>query len=344
MHRLEGKNNRELTPSEKLSKLQRESNLLHGSIKRNYLAGQGDKVLRDFRELKKVHSRTRGLYYKALSHGSPLEDKKADKAGKFLPGFSNSIFLNKSLFMPYEIIEPIELSEMKRETSTYLKTRVSRNDYQAETIRELPGLIRFSGIRESRKFLFIDLETTSISPMLGDIVELGYVLTDSKEDLLDKGEETFGLDKASLRYLAESSYSGDLPGAEIHSIKIEQIKGLEPFRKSKSKKKLEEYLRDEETLLVAHNSLFEGSWLSLNIPSFFESYNSLTGDRLMNGDVKVIDTRLLSIISGISETGSLEDTARKLGIKVNNLHSALPDAELCKDIFFSLLKSSSVRF
>lgn len=190
------------------------------------------------------------------------------------------------------------------------------------------GLLKDS-LKSQKKLLFIDIETTSLSPLYGEIIEYGYLLTDSSGNTIEKYEELCGTEDSSI------IDRGTILTESITGISYEMIKDKPVFRESEGYSRLVELLMDPDVVQIAHNSAFENSWWSFNIPGFADKWNHNLNILLDKDVPHTLDTRFMAKFCEKLSKQRLQDFAERNGIEYVNAHRALNDVILMKDAYFS---------
>lgn len=199
----------------------------------------------------------------------------------------------------------------------------------SDFIKRLHREVCEGSFKENRRFAFVDIETTSLDPIFGDVIEIGVVLKNGEGSTLIEISELYGL----------SSDDTVVGKSEIHGLEIGDLAGREPFIEGDSLIELQSILCDESITVVAHNSDFEYLWLSLFLPGFFESHTDFYGI-----PSNVLDTLLVSkIILEGSPNNKLSTFAEGCLVDYRNGHRALPDARMTAEAFFNLMKDFSRR-
>lgn len=164
----------------------------------------------------------------------------------------------------------------------------------------------------------VDIETTSFSPLTGEIIEIGIVHwpagTEYNPETLERFSIRFGLSNENAVLLGTGP-------VEIHGITSEMIEGKEPISNSLAQSILRHYLCSGKRI-IAHNLAFETKWLTVNVPSFFESNFTENGV-----STTLVDSGLLP--KGFLDNpvnAKLEALVEHTGFEYFDAHSAMPDA------------------
>lgn len=167
----------------------------------------------------------------------------------------------------------------------------------------------------------VDLETSSLSPLTGEILEIGIVELN--------GPDPTQWHRFSLRFDLSSDRARALGtgSKHIHGIAVEDLNGAPSIRDEKVQELLKGYLCSGRRI-ITHNGPFEFRWLSQYVDGFFEAnYDHL-------GLQSIIDTAILckfafSIASTLGAEGnSLEATVKELGFAYEDAHRAQADAAM----------------
>ena len=167
----------------------------------------------------------------------------------------------------------------------------------------------------------VDLETTSLSPQSGEIIEIGIVEV--------KGKDPIKWPRFSLRFDLSSDRARSLgTGAQyIHGISPSDVQGCPKITDKAVQKLLAKYLCSGKRLIV-HNGPFEFKWLSQYVDGFFEAnYDAL-------GRQRIIDTVILSRIAFQLREGAgigsnrLQSVVEAVGLSYEGGHQAQADAAM----------------
>lgn len=167
----------------------------------------------------------------------------------------------------------------------------------------------------------VDLETSSLTPLTGEILEIGIVEI--------KGDDPKLWPRFSMKFDLSTDQAKTLgTGAEhIHGISLRDIQGKPKITDSSTQKLLQSYLCSGKKI-ISHNSSFEFRWLSQFVDGFFESNYDNCGLQT------VIDTAVLSKFAFSLNNGegtpsnSLKTTVEKLGLEYKEAHQAQADAAM----------------
>ncbi len=163
-------------------------------------------------------------------------------------------------------------------------------------------------------YTVFDTETTGLEPSLGDkIVAIGAVRIERVKLLKD----------AMFHTLVNPERPIPRTATKIHGITDEMVKGKPPLREVLPR--FLEFCRD--TVLVAHNAAFDLKFLEIEAQKLGLKLN-----------LPVVDTLFISYgLFQDFDVHNLDSIAKRLGIPVVGLHSALGDALLTAEIFLKML-------
>lgn len=179
------------------------------------------------------------------------------------------------------------------------------------------------------RYAWVDIETTCLNESVGDIIEVGLLVTDEHGNTIEEVDELFGLSDPDFERAI------GMVGAEaVHGIGMDKLDGLVPFTSDNpAYEKVREVLCDPEVIMVSHNKNFENAWFSLYLDGFFEvhqrSLPDATTPRALELDTKTV-TRMLTDASALS----LQAFVEKMGLAYVNAHRAMNDVVMMKDAFF----------
>lgn len=167
----------------------------------------------------------------------------------------------------------------------------------------------------------VDLETSSLSPLTGEILEIGIVEID--------GSDPTKWRRFSLRFDLSSDRARSLGtgSKHIHGISVEDLAGAPSIREERVQELLKSYLCSGRRI-ITHNGPFEFRWLSQYVDGFFEANYDHFGLQT------IIDTAILckfvfSMASAMGAGGnSLEATVKELGFVYEDAHRAQADAAM----------------
>lgn len=162
--------------------------------------------------------------------------------------------------------------------------------------------------------MFIDFETGGLDPMLYDITQAAYVLTDKTgtrvlEEYCDKVIPKRPVDPEAARINGYNAEKWAAEGVDI-SVAMMRIQRA-----------------SQDALFVAHNAAFD--W------GFYEAAKRATKTR-WNGSYHKLCTMTMGmpmVRAGFLENAKLQTFAKHFGIDPGEAHTALSDARTCWEIF-----------
>lgn len=167
----------------------------------------------------------------------------------------------------------------------------------------------------------VDLETSSLTPLTGEILEIGIVEI--------RGYDPLQWPRFSLRFDLSSEVARSLGtgSKHIHGIDAEELRGSPKITDPEVQKLLRGYLCSGRRL-ISHNSAFEFRWLSQFVDGFFEANYDRTGLQTAI-DTAVLCKFAFSLGGGTGIKGnSLEATMEALGYSYREAHRAQADAAM----------------
>lgn len=170
----------------------------------------------------------------------------------------------------------------------------------------------FAGLEKG--FVFLDLETSGMSPKSGHIIEIGAVRDDGATF-----DSLYGLHDEHIEWNGTGM-------VEIHRINVEDIAGKSVFIDDDAAiEALREFVGDR--VIVAHNAMFEERWLSEIFPEF-----------------QYADTmHLFSALVQDSPNNKMSSLVAWAGLEYLNAHRAFADAKMMKEAFDIVLKDAIQR-
>ena len=175
-------------------------------------------------------------------------------------------------------------------------------------------------------YLVIDLETTGIDPILGDIIQIGLQKIDAVTGkVIERIEENFDLSVKNM-----GSLIGTGP-ENIHRINHDEINGLKPFRHPEIQEKYFKLICDPDVIAVAHNWSFEQEWLSEHLDGFWNFFdrNSETTEAAGEPIILSLDTRMLSSFLQETSNNKLSSFTTANGVEYSpDAHKAIVDVEM----------------
>jgi len=182
----------------------------------------------------------------------------------------------------------------------------------------------------------VDLETSSLTPLTGEILEIGIV------EII--GTDPLEWPRFSMRFDLSSERARSLgTGAEhIHGITTQDIQGLPNISDPAAQKILKKYLCSGRRL-ISHNSSFEFRWLSQYVDGFFEANYGNTGLQT-SIDTGILCKFAFSLSGGRGAAGnSLRATVEALGLSYQEAHRAQADAAMAALSAQGMLETIGIR-
>lgn len=210
----------------------------------------------------------------------------------------------------------------------------SSGNWKLQTQREILDELRFplSGA-DLQGAIAVDLETSSLTPLKGEILEIGIV------EIL--GNDPLDWPRFSLRFDLSSELARSLgTGAEhIHGINARELAGLPRISDPAVQSTLQRYLCSGRRL-ISHNSSFEFRWLSQYVDGFFEANYSRMGMQT-SIDTGVLCKFAFSLAGGRGAIGnSLRATVESLGLGYLEAHRAQADASMAALAAHGMLRAA----
>jgi hypothetical protein len=163
---------------------------------------------------------------------------------------------------------------------TYTQASKTLRDYD-ENPDKYDGLTRdeyaislfqkYNPTKSKKDFVFVDLECTSLDPVLGEIIEMGITRVNNKGEVVASHEELYDLEREAVRDKIGTGW------VEGHKITPDMLKGKRKFSDPKTQADLAKHLNDPNVVLVAHNADFERAWLSEHLNGFVTANRTQTG-------------------------------------------------------------------
>lgn len=167
----------------------------------------------------------------------------------------------------------------------------------------------------------VDLETSSLTPLAGEILEIGIV------ELI--GSDPLKWPRFSLRFDLSSDIARSLGtgSKHIHGISVEDLAGAPLITDPAVQELLRRYLCSGRKL-ITHNASFEFRWLSHYVDGFFEANYDQTGLQT-SIDTGVFCKFAFSLAGGRGIDGnSLKATVEALDLEYREAHRAQSDAAM----------------
>ena len=165
------------------------------------------------------------------------------------------------------------------------------------------------------QFLSLDIETNSLSPAQGNIIEFGCV---------DSGGKEFD---RLYTPTPEQMKTNGVGLTEVHNISKKMVRGHKTFEADAPN--ILERMRGK-TILV-HNKGFELNWFRQQIPGFAEAE--------ANGEIKVVDTMHICQKFCPTQRNRLKDFVEHTGGEYKNAHRSSTDAKMTIDALMRWVNS-----
>ncbi|MDN5759256.1 MAG: 3'-5' exonuclease, partial [Tomitella sp.] len=157
-----------------------------------------------------------------------------------------------------------------------------------------------------RQYVVFDVETNSLSPGRGEIIQTGAVVMNGRGEVTERLDSLHGIDPRAARTINTGA-------VDVHGIDYAQVHGRPRFRDSAAHKRLHTLLADQDTTLVAHNASFEAQYLAAH---------GIAAPR-------IVDTMHLSRKFDHDSTGAkLADFTAAHGVDYADAHNAYRDADM----------------
>lgn len=208
----------------------------------------------------------------------------------------------------------------------------STGNWSLKAQREILDELRFplSGA-DLEGAIAVDLETSSLTPLTGEILEIGIVEI--------RGNDPLQWPRFSLRFDLSTELARGLgTGAEhIHGISSADLRGAPKITDSAVQKLLQRYLCSGRKL-ITHNAPFEFRWLSQYVDGFFEANYDRSGLQTTI-DTAVLCKFAFSLEGGTGIVGnSLRASVEALGLSYREAHRAQADAAMAALAAHGMLK------
>ena len=198
----------------------------------------------------------------------------------------------------------------------------STGDWELKGERDVLSELRFplSGVNLQGS-IAVDLETSSLTPLTGEILEIGIVEI--------RGYDPLQWPRFSLRFDLSTDVARSLGtgSKHIHGIDVEDLRGAPQITDPEVQRLLKSYLCSGRRI-ISHNGSFEFRWLSQFVDGFFEANYDRTGLQTMV-DTAVLCKFAFSLDGGTGTVGnSLRATVEALGYEYREAHRAQADAAM----------------
>lgn len=200
-------------------------------------------------------------------------------------------------------------------------------DMQEEAARKIQGGVRTTGGMKTPDLVFVDIETTGADPYYHEILEIS-VLRVRQEWRADGKVDFTVVDEWSAKTLPENISSADPAALRVNGYTVTHWKDA-----IRIKDALQEFARRTDgAIMVSHNVAFDAGFLEKYMSDYCIS-SSMHYHRL--DTVSMAVARLHSDPSVVRY--SLAELCKHFGIPHHDLHSALPDARACFEVFKRLI-------
>lgn len=197
-----------------------------------------------------------------------------------------------------------------------------------EAARKIQGGIRTTGAMKTPDLVFVDIETTGADPYRHEILEVSVVRV--KQEWRADGKPAFTvLSEWSVKTLPENIASADPAALRINGYTVTRWKDAVRIKPA-----LEEFARRTDgAIMVSHNVAFDAGFLEKYM-SDYAIPSSMHYHRL--------DTVSMALAKLHSHPDvlrySLAELCKYFDIPRDELHSALPDARACFELFKRLIE------
>jgi len=197
-----------------------------------------------------------------------------------------------------------------------------------EVARKIQGGTRTTGAMKTPDLVFVDIETTGADPYQHEILEIAVVRV--RQVWHEDGKvELTAVDEWSVKTLPENIASADPAALRINGYTVMRWNGAVRIKDA-----LEEFARRTEgAIMVAHNVAFDSGFLEKYMSDYCIPI-SMHYHRL--DTVSMAVARLHSDPTVMRY--SLAELSKHFGIPHHDLHSALPDARACFELFKRLVE------
>lgn len=217
-------------------------------------------------------------------------------------------------------------AKYKKEAAARGERVLNRDAYMVE------GLKRGGPGAWTKDRVYVDIETSGMTPGTGEIIEIGM------KRVNPQGETVF---EYTERYGVRDERTLDVPAVatgmvEVHRITPDDVRGKRSFRSPEVQSIMQEHLNDPNAVMVAHNDEFENGWFNQNVEGYWKAHAKHTtgnfrakregksGDPLTRQDTMWTSRYLVAQ----TENNKLATFTTGHGIAYENAHAADADTDM----------------
>lgn len=279
------------------------------------------------------------------SRGTKSQSKfKLDLGGpKNMTFYSDdSMSVNNREVMELELAAWAEVSLSKAREMYVEAAQAEGDDFYTSFDNLCVNLFQEYGRQWSKNRVFIDLETTSLDPYWGEIIEIGIVEVDPSGNVVRTVNERFDLERPDVRD------NLGVGATHIHRITPESVKGKRKFTDLEVQQELGEILNRGDIVLVPHNAAFEHTFLSEHLKGYHAYHAKDSAKSLRKrektyeqGTPECLTTDTMNICTYLMESkgNSLKIFATSNGISAEEYeetsHGAYADADMTRRALFN---------
>lgn len=221
----------------------------------------------------------------------------------------------------------------KRGEDKYDQTRVTPFSHEPMTKDQYVVALhqKYNPVNSDTVYVSVDIESTSIDPTFGEIIEIGYTKFSSTGEVLDSYNELYDMESPQVRDTLGTGW------VEGHHITPEMIAGKRKFTDPAVQERLGSVFNDPNVVLLAHNAGFEKTWFTEYLDGFAHVNRSQSGAAYKarienNGEFvqqRTLDSRLTSsLLVHSTMNNTLETFSKSAGADYGvDAHRAHVDAE-----------------